>query len=66
MPSAAAPIISLCKASRFLSRQVICRIGSMPARKSRLAPASALMWARAPAPSVTLTASAKPLSAAAL
>ena len=31
MPSAAAPIISPCSAMRFLSRQVICRIGSMPA-----------------------------------
>src|ERR1700685_202969 len=29
-PSAAAPIISLCSAIRFLSRQVICRIGSIP------------------------------------
>src|SRR5215471_5141519 len=66
MPSAAAPKISLCSANRFLSRQVICRMGSMPACNSRLAPASALIWARAPAPSVTLTASASPLSGAAL
>src|SRR5580704_11306833 len=66
MPSAAAPIISLCRAMRFLSRQVICRIGSMPAPISRLAAASALICARAPAPSVTLTASATPLSPSAL
>ena len=65
MPSAAAPIISLCSAMRFLSRQVICKIGSMPAPRRRLDAASALICARAPAPSVTLTASARPLSATA-
>src|ERR1700728_3982904 len=62
MPSAAAPIISLCSAMRFLSRQVICRIGSLAAPRMRLDAASALICARAPAPSVTLTASARPFS----
>src|SRR6202453_6472 len=66
MPSAAAPINSLCRAMRFLSRQVSWRTGSMPVPIRRLAAASALICARAPAPSVTLTASAKPLSAEAL
>jgi hypothetical protein len=47
---------------RLQSRQVSWRIGSMPACSSSVAAAVALMWARAPAPSVTLTASAKPFN----
>jgi hypothetical protein len=47
---------------RFLSRQVICRIGSTPTSITIFDAASALMWARAPAPSVRFTASAKPRS----
>ena len=66
MPSAAAPISSLCSAMRFLSRQVSWSTGSTPAPRRRLAAASAAICARAPAPSVTLTASARPLSAARL
>jgi len=66
MPSAAAPINSLCSAMRFLSRQVSCSTGSMPASRRSLAAASAAICARAPAPSVTLTASARPLRPCAL
>ena len=66
MPSAAAPINSPCSARRFRSRQVICRIGSISAPIRIAAAASAPIWARAPAPSVTLTASASPRSGAAL
>ena len=66
MPSAAAAISSLCRAMRLRSRQVSCRIGSMPSRIRIAAAATEPMWARAPAPSVTLTASARPLSGAAL
>src|SRR6516165_2322991 len=66
MPSAAAPISSPCKAMRFLSRQVSCRIGSMPASIRMAEAASAAICARAPAPSVMLTASASPRSGTAL
>ncbi len=66
MPSAAAAIRSLCSAMRLRSRQVNWRIGSMPFCSSRPAAVTAPRCARAPAPSVTLTASARPLSGIAL
>ena len=53
---------SLCSAMRLRSRQVICRIGSSPAPTSIVAAVSAARCGRAPAPSVMLTASARPLS----
>ena len=59
-PVAAAPIRSPCSAMRLRSRQVSCRIGSMPSRTSSAAAIGAPRWARALAPSVTLTASARP------
>ncbi len=66
MPIAAAPIRSPCSAIRLRSRQVSWRIGSMPFWMRIAAAAGAAMWARALAPSVTLTASASPLSGSAL
>ena len=66
MPSAAAAIRSLCSAMRLRSRQVSCRIGSMPFCSRIEAAVTGPRCARAPAPSVTLTASARPLSGAAL
>ncbi len=60
MPSAAAPIRSLCSAMRLRSRQASWRIGSMPALRQDRGGDGALRCARAPAPSVTLTASASP------
>src|SRR5579871_2402793 len=66
MPSAAAPKRSLCKAIRLRSRQLSCRIGSMPFVARIAAAASGLMLTRACAPSVTLTASARPRSGNAL
>src|SRR6516162_896902 len=65
-PVAAAPSRSLCKAMRLRSRQVSWRMGSMSASTSIAAAASAPRCGRAPAPSVTLTASARPLSGNAL
>ena len=60
-PSAAAPRRSLCKAMRLRSRTVNCSTGSMPCWARMAEAASADMCGRAPAPSVTLTASARPL-----
>src|SRR5215470_8831074 len=51
---------------RLRSRQVSCKIGSIPAATSNAAAAIALMWAWALAPSVTLTASASPRNGSAL
>src|SRR5712692_125746 len=51
---------------RLRSRQVSCKIGSIPAATSSAAAAVALMWAWALAPSVMLTASASPRSGSAL
>ena len=51
---------------RLRSRQVSCKIGSIPAATSRAAAAVVLMWAWALAPSVTLTASASPRNGSAL
>ena len=65
-PQAAAPMRSACSAIRLRSRQVNWRIGSMPARASRAAAIGAQRCARALAPSVTLTASARPASGNAL
>ena len=64
-PVAAAPIRSACSAIRLRSRQVSCRIGSMPCCTIRAAAIGADRCARALAPSVTLTASARPLSGSA-
>src|SRR5437763_5450610 len=47
---------------RLRARPVSCNTGSMPACTRIAAAASAPRWARAPAPSVTLTASARPRS----
>ena len=65
-PHAAALMRSLCNAMRLRSRQVSCRIGSMPFSTSMAAAVTAPRCARAPAPSVMLTASARPLSGIAL
>src|SRR5260370_20222182 len=51
---------------RLRSRQVSCKIGSIPAATSSAAAAVAPMWAWALAPSVTLTASASPRNGSAL
>ena len=63
MPIAAAPIRSLCSAMRLRSRQVELQdrldAGAAPGCAAAI---GALMWARALAPSVTLTASARPRS----
>ena len=65
-PAAAAPMRSPWSAMRLRSRQVNCRIGSIPACTSIAAAIGAHRWARALAPSVTLTASASPRSGSAL
>jgi len=51
---------------RLRSRQVSWRIGSIPSRSRIAAAATELICARAPAPSVTLIASASPFNGAAL
>src|SRR6185503_7568727 len=65
MPSAAAPRRSPCSASRLRSRQVICRIGSIPACTRKCVAARLLRWTLAPAPSVTFTAVTSPFSGSA-
>src|SRR5579871_5034705 len=60
MPSAAAPIRSPWRARRLRSRTVNCSTGSMPCWARMAAHAIADICALAPAPSVTLTASARP------
>src|SRR5690348_15139742 len=62
MPSDAAPRMSPCSASRLRSRQVIWKIGSMPLLTRKCAVARLERWTFAPAPSVTFTAVASPLS----
>src|SRR5262245_22030520 len=62
MPSADAPIRSPCSASRFRSRQVIWKIGSMPLFSRKCEATRLDRCALAPAPSVTLTAAARPFS----
>ena len=61
MPSAAAPISSPCSAMRLRSRQVSWRIGSIPRPPQRARRRRGRRCTRAPAPSVTLTASAQAL-----
>ena len=65
-PDAAALSRSLCNAMRLRSRQVNCSTGSMPCSTRIAAAVTAPRCGRAPAPSVTLTASARPLSGSAL
>ena len=60
MPKAAAPMRSPWRARRLRSRTVNCSTGSMPCWASMAAQAKADICALAPAPSVTLTASARP------
>src|SRR5262249_62172883 len=62
----AAPIGSVSGARGLRAGQATCGMGSTPACAIREAAASALIWARALAPSVRLTASARPLSGSAL
>src|SRR5688500_6416973 len=64
-PSEAAPRRSACSASRLRSRQVIWNIGSMPFCTRKCAAARLDRCTLAPAPSVTLTAVATPLSGSA-
>ena len=65
MPSAAAPSMSPCSASRLRSRQVIWKIGSMPACTRKCAAARLERCTLAPAPSVTLIAVTSPFSGSA-
>src|SRR5580765_304320 len=65
MPSASAPRMSPCSASRLRSRQVIWTIGSMPFCTRKCAAARLERCTLAPAPSVTFTAVATPLSGSA-
>ena len=65
MPSAAAPRRSPCSARRLRSRQVIWKIGSMPFCTRKCAAARLERCTLAPAPSVTFTAVARPLSGSA-
>ena len=62
MPRAAAPRTSRWRRSLLRSRPLICSTGSSPARTNWPAAARLDRCARAPAPSVTLTASTSPLS----
>src|SRR5260221_14020325 len=64
--SVAAPRRSLCRARRWRWRKVAGRTGSPPASTIRDAATRADIWARALAPSVTLTASARPFSGRAI
>src|SRR3954462_5446058 len=65
MPSAYAPRMSPFSASRLRSRQVIWKIGSMPFCTRKCAAARLERCTFAPAPSVTFTAVATPLSGSA-
>src|SRR5687768_6691995 len=64
-PSETAPRMSACSASRLRSRQVIWNIGSMPFCTRKCDAARLDRCTLAPAPSVTLTAVATPLSGSA-
>src|SRR6266850_414612 len=65
MPSETAPSRSPCSARRLRSRQVIWKTGSIPFWTRKCAAARLERWTLAPAPSVTLTAVARPLSGSA-
>src|SRR6267378_148161 len=65
MPRETAPSRSPCSARRLRSRQVIWKMGSIPFWTRKCAAARLERWTLAPAPSVTLTAMARPLSGSA-
>src|SRR6266404_3153112 len=65
MPRETAPSRSPCSARRLRSRQVIWKMGSIPFWTRKCAAARLERWTLAPAPSVTLTAVARPLSGSA-
>src|SRR5687767_9827971 len=65
MPSDTAPRMSPCSARRLRSRQVIWKMGSMPFWTRKCAAARLDRCTFAPAPSVTFTAVASPLSGSA-